>query len=50
LAWEDEVRFSKHSLIPPPAGDAVFAKQFRQCKLGLLVAASANPFRLGTDG
>lgn len=36
-------RREDNRLMTSPAGDAVFAKEFRQRKLGLFVAASANP-------
>ena len=40
---EYEIRLAKDFLIPPPAGNFVPAKKFRQRDFCVLVAASANP-------
>src|ERR1700676_5008986 len=42
LASENEVRLAEDGLMPPPAGDAVFAEQFGEDNFRLFVAAPAN--------
>ena len=41
--WENKIRFSEYRLIPPPAGDAMFAEQLHQRDFRFHVPASANP-------
>jgi hypothetical protein len=48
---KEKVRLAEDILVPPPTGNAVLAKQFYQCQLGVLIAMTTNPGHdIGTLG